>query len=330
MGNGCISIRVVYRRITLIDTHMKLLRRLFGNGNIYRVITWGGLGDVMLSTPTFAALKRRNPGCRIIVYCLSKNHAYILKNNPDIDHVRSISAIRNPLSYLLYRFKLAHFYRGNYGHTHPSLFYKKSATEIVAEIFEVELKSRRIRIFFTEKERLEARERMAGYTNPIILHISSRTSGNQEWPLSNWGDVVKSMPGYTFIQLGVISEAKVEGVVDLRGKTSIRQAMALIEHCISFVGVNSSLSHVTNVFGIPGVVLFGPSNPEIWGHDNNINIYKEWRCAPCIDLLLSSKCPYARPCMAAITVEDVKNALAYQVNQKEYKQSFDLCENQYK
>jgi ADP-heptose:LPS heptosyltransferase len=117
------------------------------------------------------------------------------------------------------------------------------------------------------------------------------------------------MPDYTFIQLGLAKEPAVEGAVDFRGKTSFREAMALIEAALSFVGVVSSFAHATSAVNKPGVVLFGPSSPEVWGHSNNINIYKRKRCAPCVDQLQSSACPYNKVCMRDITVDEVHSAL---------------------
>jgi hypothetical protein len=50
----------------------------------------------------------------------------------------------------------------------------------------------------------------------------------------------------------------------------------------------------------------------IWGHQNNINLFKDVSCSPCLDVLRSSKCPYNGECMHHISVEDVKNALKKQ------------------
>jgi ADP-heptose:LPS heptosyltransferase len=82
------------------------------------------------------------------------------------------------------------------------------------------------------------------------------------------------MPAYSFIQFGTSEETKINGAIDFRGKISFSEATAIVKHSLSFVGINSSSSHVTNAFGTSGVVLFGASNPETWGHENNINLYK--------------------------------------------------------
>lgn len=276
------------------------------------MIAWGGLGDILLSTPAFKALKQKHPGCRIIVYCPTKGHREIFRNNPDIDAIRSTSFFANPVAFTMYYFKWAKFHTFLYGHLSPSLYYRKSAKEIIADMFDVTLEDKNIRVFLTPEEERKAREYMSGFKNPVVLHITSRCSKNQEWPFNNWDKLIRSMPEYTFIQLGLKDELKVKQAVDLRG-TTFREALAFIKHARGFVGVNSSFSHATNAFGIPGVVLFGPSQPEVWGHPNNINLYKPVRCAPCLDILLDSDCPYDKRCMHNITVEEVRAALLRQL-----------------
>jgi ADP-heptose:LPS heptosyltransferase len=287
---------------------------------IYRILTRGGLGDILLATPALKALKEKYPTCKIKVLCDNRKEVReIFQNNPYISSAETISLFTTPYEYLLWgsrwgmrKLKLHDF---SYGDLYPCLFGTKSAKDLIAEEgYEVELSDRKIQLFLAEEEEKKAKELLSGYKNPVIMHIKSRTSKNQEWPLRNWDELVRSMPECSFIQLGWGDEDKVEQAVDLRGKTSFRESFALIKYAKGFVGINSALSHVTNAFDIPGVVLFGPGPPIIWGHPNNINLYKPVRCAPCLDLLSGNPCPYGKPCMTNITVEDVRSAILSQLN----------------
>jgi ADP-heptose:LPS heptosyltransferase len=114
--------------------------------------------------------------------------------------------------------------------------------------------------------------------------------------------------------MGGRKEVRIDGTVDLRGATSLRLSVGLLKYVKSFIGVVSFLAHATNAVDTPGVVLFGPSAPEVWGHPNNINISRHLRCAPCIDTLIGEPCPYGAPCLSEITVEQVSAALAQQVH----------------
>ncbi|HWK03637.1 MAG TPA: glycosyltransferase family 9 protein [Puia sp.] len=280
-----------------------------------RVITWGGLGDILLSTPSFKALKKKYPGCRILVFCKQDRHKLVYEGNPHIDQIRSATFWGNPIHYCLYYLKMATFYVFDYEFLYPSFTYEKNATEIIAEMLDVELEDKRVQLFLTKKEEDKARELLAGYKTPIVIHMTSLTSENQEWSRENWENLIRTMPDYTFIQLGLPDEEKIDGAVDFRGKTSIREAFAVIKYSSGFMGINSSLSHVSNAFNIPGVVLFGASNPEIWGHPNHTNIYKKIRCSPCVDMLYSAICPYGRTCMHSITVEEVRSAMIRKMEQ---------------
>jgi len=280
------------------------------------IISSGGLGDVLLSTPSFKALKKKYPDKRIIVFCKRKEDKEIFRNNPHIDEVRNTSFWSNPRAFLLHRWRRAEFLSFPYGALSPSLNYKISAKEIIAEMLGVQLEDKNVQVYLTQQEDRKAEMILSAYKHPVVIHITSLTSDNQDWPLENWKRLIATTPECTFIQLGLPKEERVEGAVDLRGKTSFRETLAILKHAKSFVGVVSSLSHATNAFNVPGVVLFGASAPEVWGHPNNVNLYRYLRCSPCIDLLLNSPCPYGKPCMTEISVEEVREALMQQISHR--------------
>jgi ADP-heptose:LPS heptosyltransferase len=279
-----------------------------------RILTVGGFGDMLLTTPAIAMLKKKFPASKIVMYCIKPAYGDIFINNPNVDKITDISFWHNPWAYTLYYFKRSKFYTHHYGRLFPSLYYRSTpAQEIIANGFKVQLESRQVQIFLTAKEDAAAKALMAKHTNPVVIHIGTFTTPNKEWPIENWQSLVESMPGCTFIQIGLTIEPQLKQAVDLRGKHSFREFMALIKYAKAFTGVDSAFSHVTNAFNIPGVILFGPSEPRIWGHPNNINIYKNLRYSPCIDLL-KDVCPYGKPCMTDITVDEVREALMRQLN----------------
>ena len=77
----------------------------------------------------------------------------------------------------------------------------------------------------------------------------------------------------------------------------------------AFAGVDSFLNHATNAVQTPGVVLFGPTTPVVWGHDGNINIYRAVDCAPCVDTIGKGPCPNHWKCMDSIGVDEVVEAI---------------------
>jgi ADP-heptose:LPS heptosyltransferase len=292
-------------------------------GNMINIVCYGGIGDLLLNTPVFEALKKQDARRKIVVYCKSKEHRDVFRNNPHIDSLRlntRWSFIRRKLSRHL---KTSPWVISNYGELRPGIFYQKHASKIIAdEIFRVPMEQRKVQLYLTKEEDEWALEQLAPYKNPVPIHITSLASANQMWPLEYWEELVASMPEYTFIQLGLPSEQQVRGAIDFRGKTTFRQGVSLIKHSLSFVGIVSSFLHATAAFDTPGVGLYGASTPTVWGHDNNINLYKGLHCAPCIDHIYNSKCPYSSKCMRDISVGEVRAAL---LKQLERTHSSRLC-----
>ena len=270
---------------------------------------WGGLGDIVLTTPAFRQLKQDRPDTRIIVLSLTAARLQVLQHNPYIDELR-------PYSYyykLLHRLRLIKIHGTAYGKLRPSYSYKVKAPEIIAEMLGVTLCDKSMQLFVTEEEDRAALALLTQYKNPVIMQITSNTTRNQMWPVSHWNELVAGMPEYNFIQVGSKEEDKISGAIDLRGCTTVREVIALVKNATSFVGVVSFLSHVAGAFQKNGVVLFGGvSAVAVWGHACNINIVKRFPCSPCVDTLHRSPCPYNKPCMSAISVAEVRAALCKQ------------------
>jgi len=282
----------------------------------YHLVAWGGWGDMVMSTALLKEIRQLHPRAKIIIHVPHKNRVQIFENNPYIDRI-SIGMSRHFFSFFLMT-KIKSVYHLRYGKYSPSYFPDRTATEIMAEIVGLKLKEKKVCICLTHQEDLDAKALLEQYKNPICFQSGS-TGMNKIWHKDRWVALIRVMPDYTFIQLGKQEDEAIEGAVVLLGKTSFRESMALVKHSLSFVGVDSVLSHVTNAFDTPGVILFGATTPKVWGHPNNINLYKGVRCSPCNDVLANSPCPYNQRCMEMISVADVKAALMTQLSRtKEY------------
>lgn len=279
------------------------------------VISWGGFGDALMVTPSLKAIKKKRPTCRIIVYCPQK-HIPLFKRNPYIDLLVPLYYFKKPLlspAYILHRKTFKHTDLSQYPLEKVS---SVSIKKTLGEFLGVRVGNDALEVHLTRKEDNWAIQFLSKYAKKkVVIHITSDHSPNSHWDIRKWNQLVANHPDIIFIQLGYEKEEKVEGSVDLRGKTTLRQAMSIIKHSDSFVGIESFFAHVTNAFNKKGVVLFMDSSPMLWGHENNINIYKNLDCSPCFVTLNGYKCPYGQEC-SEHTVEEVSDSLIKQLAAK--------------
>jgi ADP-heptose:LPS heptosyltransferase len=64
--------------------------------------------------------------------------------------------------------------------------------------------------------------------------------------------------------LQVIQHALPDHAVDVRQNSSLVDLAAELQHCQYYLGNDSGISHLAAATGIPTLVLFGPSNPQVW------------------------------------------------------------------
>ena len=75
------------------------------------------------------------------------------------------------------------------------------------------------------------------------------------------------------IQVGVQGEEQL--VPDFRKNLSIAELKELITECRTWVGVDSFFQHLAWSEGKQGIVLWSVSDPNIFGHPENINLLKD-------------------------------------------------------
>jgi ADP-heptose:LPS heptosyltransferase len=247
-----------------------------------------------------------------MVFCTNRGHLDLFRHNPHVDVLRAARFWSAPLDYLVFLAKPRLFASTLYGDYSPGLAGKHAAQALV-ELMNLKTDDRQLEVFLTNEEESEADRMTQGMINPVALHVTSACSQNQNWPTGNWETLVRANSNFTFLQLGTSGEIRIPATIDLRGRTTVRQALAILKKVKAFVGVVSFLAHATNAVGTPGVVLFGPSTPSVWGHANNINLTLDLPCSPCIDVLHGTPCPYGAPCMSGLSVEQVSEALRKQV-----------------
>lgn len=91
--------------------------------------------------------------------------------------------------------------------------------------------------------------------------------------------------------------------INMVGKTSVRQMMALLAHSRLLISNDSGPMHVASAFSVPIVAVFGSTDhTTTCPASQNVKIVrKQTECAPC----MLRQCPTDHRCMTAITADDV-------------------------
>jgi ADP-heptose:LPS heptosyltransferase len=114
------------------------------------------------------------------------------------------------------------------------------------------------------------------------------------------------------VQLGSDNDLKLEGAIDLRGKTTLRQTAAVLANSLIFIGLQGFLMHLARAVDCRSVILYGGrEKPAITGYVANKNLYNQIRCAPC---WLRNTCDFNHKCMDMISVDQVVAAAADQIS----------------
>lgn len=137
------------------------------------------------------------------------------------------------------------------------------------------------------------------------------------WPLEYYvrlvADLKRAFPERTFVQLGVSEERspKIAGVdVDLVGKTNLDEVKILLKRAESHIDGEGGMAHLRRAMkGGPSVVLFGPTEPALYGYPQNLNLRAPY-CRACewVDRNWSAVCPRTggkAECMERLTPEFV-------------------------
>jgi ADP-heptose:LPS heptosyltransferase len=108
----------------------------------------------------------------------------------------------------------------------------------------------------------------------IISPYAKKLRNGKENPKNYpyWKELV-SFIKEPIIQVGIDGEEQL--VPDFRKNLSIPELTNLINDCKTWISVDSFFQHLAWDIGKPGIVLWGQSDPLIFGHPENTNLLKD-------------------------------------------------------
>jgi hypothetical protein len=207
----------------------------------------------------------------------------VLARNPNVDAVRLISPLDRFFHFIkildgryLYFTKVTDSDFIDYvqfGMLVPHICYSHSISKISGEMIGVNVSRTDVEIFLSDEEEARGRKSLIGLTSPVAIGATGFCSPNKNWPIEKWNALVRSMSGISFFQLGLPDELLIEGVIDMRG-LPLRESFARLRFASAFIGDDSGLAHAASGPNVPAILLFGPTNPAVVGHQRNTNIYQ--------------------------------------------------------
>jgi ADP-heptose:LPS heptosyltransferase len=90
-----------------------------------------------------------------------------------------------------------------------------------------------------------------------------------------WPELVALLPGRV-LQLGVAGEPSVAG--EALRNAPLAAVRSLIHQCGVWIAVDNFLQHMAHQLPKPGAVLWGKSDPNIFGYPENLNLLKSRSC----------------------------------------------------
>ena len=103
--------------------------------------------------------------------------------------------------------------------------------------------------------------------SPYSKALLSKKQNPKNYPY--WKELI-AMIDEPIIQVGIEGEEQL--VPDFRKNLPIIELRKLIQECRTWISCDSFFQHLAWDEGVPGIVLWGVSDPLIYGHPENINL----------------------------------------------------------
>jgi ADP-heptose:LPS heptosyltransferase len=106
--------------------------------------------------------------------------------------------------------------------------------------------------------------------SPFVKPLLDGKNNPKNYPY--WETLIE-MIDEPIVQVGVEGEKQL--VSDFRKNLSINELRKLIQECKTWISCDSFFQHLAWDEKKPGIVLWGPSDPLIFGHPENVNLLKD-------------------------------------------------------
>lgn len=218
---------------------------------------------------------------------------------------------------------------------HEVYYYLRLIEEIETRVIGTNIVSRiepQIDITVSDERRREALEFLQGrgleHGKPIVaIGAGATNSRAKRWPVENYATLATRLQnefGAQLILLGDASEAATSQhiaaaaggrVLDLVGKTSLADAVAILSVSDLLICNDMGLAHIAPAVGTRTLVIFGPTDPTTTRPFSPLAqiVRHEVECSPC----MLRDCPIDHRCMTRIAPTEVFEAAAGLIQKNE-------------
>lgn len=256
--------------------------------NVIIIIQDGGIGDSICATPMLESMRKIHKDKTIV---FASFYPDIFYKNPNIDYLYSSNNLDSVYEKWVknLRYNKSMIKKDIYNSGIHKLFPGK-LSEAICYLYGAPYPGDNTKVYLTEDEEKESKKFLKSFPRDVILiHPCAskinykpdvKLTTSKDWDDEYWKELVSLLTkDFDVVQVGGAKEKPIEGVTTyLMGLTSIRQTMSLVKNALTTVSVDSFIGHVSPAVGKTGVVLFGRSNPYIFGHDSNINVWIDGSC----------------------------------------------------
>ncbi|HTY09642.1 MAG TPA: glycosyltransferase family 9 protein [Bacteroidota bacterium] len=269
----------------------------------------GGIGDELLLTAVAHELKKRTPSLKIWQVSHSEP---LLFNNPDYQRTFNFDDWQLRYAFLLKRQRVQLSYSVE---VIPAELEIPPDEHIIARLCrkagvrgDVALRPY-IVLTDEEKKRGKIADRFI-----VVQNVGQSTHetfmNNKKWYPERMQEVVNILrekyPGQSIVLLGGSSDIGLDNVVDLRGKTTVRESAAVLANAECFIGTSGFLKHLARAVDVRSVIIYGGrEHSHQTGYICNENLDSFVECSPCWRW---NTCDYDKKCMQMISVQNVVGA----------------------
>ena len=182
---------------------------------------------------------------------------------------------------------------------------------------------KRLQITISKTEIVAAHEMMKVHGifqgDPFVVIHPFAGWREKEWPIDRFAaviDYLRQRHGLKSVVIGSTDEhARAvdlfslikSGVINLVGRTNIRESAAVIGAARLFIGNDSGPMHLASAMQTPTIALFGQNTPLRYGpwENRNVTLYHRVECSPCAQ----TTCKRRPSCLELITLDEVKGAV---------------------